>query len=217
MSEPVKAPRRYDSPVRAAQAATTRRQVLDAARTRFEADGYAATTVAAIAREAGVAAKTVYLAFGSKSGVLRSVWDLALKGDEADAPVAARPWYLEVLEEPDAERQLRINARNARAVKERIAPVLQVIRGGAPVDADVAELWELIQTDFHANQRVIVESIAAKGALAAALDVDAATDILWTLNHPDLWFLLVGRRGWTPDRFETWFADACCQQLLGSG
>jgi AcrR family transcriptional regulator len=217
MSEPVKPSRRYESPVRAAQAATTRRQVLDAARELFEADGYAATTVSAIAREAGVAAKTVYLSFGSKSGVLRGVWDLALKGDDADAPVAARPWYLEVLEEPDAERQLRINARNARAVKERIAPVLQVIRDGAPVDADVAELWELIQTDFHANQRVIVDSIAAKGALAAGLDVDAATDILWTLNHPDLWFLLVGRRGWTPDRFETWFADACCQQLLGSG
>ena len=217
MSEPVKPSRRYESPVRAAQAATTRRQVLDAARMLFEADGYAPTTVATIAREAGVAAKTVYLSFGSKSGVLRGVWDLALKGDEADAPVAARPWYLEVLEEPDAEQQLRINARNARAVKERIAPMLQVIRDGAPVDADVAELWELIQTDFHANQRVIVESIAAKGALAAGLDVDAATDILWTLNHPDLWFLLVGRRGWTPDRFETWFADACCQQLLGSG
>src|SRR5687768_14077081 len=102
MSEPVKTPRRYDSPVRAAQAATTRRQVLDAARARFEADGYTATTVAAIARAAGVAAKTVYLSFGSKSGVLRGVWDLALKGDEADAPVAERPWYLEVLEEPDA-------------------------------------------------------------------------------------------------------------------
>ena len=63
---------------------------------------------------------------------------------------------------------------------------------------------------------MIVESVAAKGALAAGLDVEEATDILWTLNHPDLWFLLVGRCGWTPDRFETWFADSCCQQLLGS-
>jgi AcrR family transcriptional regulator len=214
MSEAVKPTRTYRSPLRAAQAASTRAQVLDAARTLFAAQGYPATTVAAIAREAGVAAKTIYLAFGSKSGVLRALWDLVLKGDDSPAPVAERPWYLEVLEEPDPEQQLRRNARNARAVKERIAPVLQVIRDGAPVDADVAALWELIQTDFHANQRVIVESLAEKGALATGLDVDAATDILWTLNHPDLWFLLVGRCGWTPDHFETWFADTCCAQLL---
>jgi AcrR family transcriptional regulator len=215
MSRSVKAPRRYESPLRTAQAASTRRQVLDAARRLFEQQGYVATTVAAIAKEAGVAAKTVYLGFEAKSGVLRGVWDLVLKGDDTPAPVADRPWYREVLEEPDPERQLRRNARNSRTVKERIAPMLQVIRDGAPVDADVAALWELIQTDFHRNQRVMVESLATKGALAAGLDVDAATDILWTLNHPDVWFLLVDRCGWSPDRFEQWFADACCAQLLG--
>jgi hypothetical protein len=128
--------------------------------------------------------------------------------------VAERPWYLEVLEEPDPEQQLRLNARNACRVKRRIAPVLQVIRDGAPVDPDVAALWELINSDFHANQRVIVESVASKGALAGGLDVDRATDILWTLNHPDQWFLLVGRRGWTPEQFESWFADTCCALLL---
>ena len=41
-----------------------------------------------------------------------------------------------------------------------------------------------------------------------------ATDILWTLNHPDLWLLLVGERGWTPEQFEQWFADTACAQLL---
>ena len=214
MSRPVKATRSYQSPLRAAQAASTRTQVLDAARTLFAAQGYPATTVAALAREAGVAAKTVYLAFGSKSGVLRALWDLTLKGDDSPAPIAERPWYVEVLEEPDPEQQLRRNARNARTVKERIAPVLQVIRDGAPVDTEVAALWELIQTDFYANQRSIVESVDEKHALKPGLDVARAADILWTLNHPDLWLLLVGRRGWTPEQFEQWFADTACAQLL---
>ena len=152
-----------------------------------------------------------------RSFTVRALWDLTLKGDDSPSPVAERPWYVEVLEDPDPEQQLRRNARNARTVKERIAPVLQVIRDGAPVDTEVAALWELVQTDFHANQRVIVESLDAKHALAEGLDVDTATDILWTLNHPDLWFLLVGRCGWTPDRFEAWFADTCCAQLLPPG
>jgi hypothetical protein len=38
--------------------------------------------------------------------------------------------------------------------------------------------------------------------------------VLWTLNHPDVWLLLVGERGWTPEEFERWFADAACDQLL---
>jgi len=216
MSETVNPSRRYESAVRTEQAAATRRRVAAAARGLFEGQGYAATTVAAIAKEAGVASKTVFLAFGSKSGVLRAVWDIVLKGDDAPAPVADRPWYAEVLDEPDPREQLRRNARNAREVKERIAPVLEVIRNGAPVDADVAELWELINTDFHANQRVIVESLAKKKALKKGLGVPRATDILWTLNHPDTWFLLVGRCGWTPAQFEAWFTDTCCAQLLAS-
>jgi len=94
---------------------------------------------------------------------------------------------------------------------------LRVIRDAAPADPEIASLWELIQSDFYANQRTIVESIQEKRALAPGLDVDRATDLLWTLNHPDVWLLLVGARGWTPNQFETWFADTACTQLLGLG
>jgi hypothetical protein len=50
--------------------------------------------------------------------------------------------------------------------------------------------------------------------LRRGFDVTRAADILWTLNHPDLWHLLVGTRGWTPDAWERWFGDAACSQLL---
>src|SRR5215217_4210057 len=96
MAEPVKT-RPYNSPRRREQAAATRRQILDAAQRLFERQGYAATTMAAIAAEAGVATKTVYLAFETKSGVLRALWHLLLRGDDEDRPVADRAWYQEVL------------------------------------------------------------------------------------------------------------------------
>src|ERR1700760_1697331 len=119
MAEAVKGKRRYDSSRRREQAAATRLQILEAAQRLFERDGYAATTMAAIAREAGVASKTVYLAFETKSGVLRALWNLRLRGDLDPAAVGERDWYREVLDEPDRERRLRLNARNSRAVKER--------------------------------------------------------------------------------------------------
>ena len=138
MAEPVKPRRSYHSPRRQQQAAATRQAILEAAQRLFERRGYPATTMEQVAAEAGVALKTVYLAFTTKSGLLRALWDLRLKGDQAEAAVAERPWYREVVEEPDPERQLRGNARNARLVKERIAGVLKILRSAAPVDSSTA-------------------------------------------------------------------------------
>ena len=214
--DPVKPKRRYDSPRRREQAAATRQAILEAAQKLFEQHGYAATPMAAIAAEAGVALKTVYVVFETKSGVLRALWHLLLRGDEVDVPVGERDWYRAVLDEPDPARQLRLNARNSRVVKERAGRLLDVIRGAAPTEPDINDLWERLQRDFYDNQRVIVESIAAKQALRGDLDIDRATDILWTLNHPDLWQLLALQRGWTPAEYERWFADTACAQLLRS-
>jgi AcrR family transcriptional regulator len=214
MAEPVKPRRRYDSPRRREQAAATRGGILDAAQRLFEQQGYAATTMAAIAAEAGVALKTVYVAFETKSGVLRALWHLLLRGDQADVPVGERRWYREIIEEPDAERQLRLTARASRMVKQRAGALMRVIRTAS--EPDLEALWSRIQTDFYDNQRSIVEALDAKGALRPELDVTRAADILWTLNHPDLWQLLVGERGWTPEAYEQWFGDAACSQLLAS-
>jgi AcrR family transcriptional regulator len=214
MAEPVKEARRYDSPRRREQAAATRMEILQAAERLFERDGYAATSMSAIAAEAGVTRRTVYVAYESKSGILASLWHLRLRGDQADVPATEREWYREVVADPDPERTLRLNARNSRAVKERAGTLMRVIRDGAALDTDIAALWSVIQSDFHDAQRAIVASLQATGALRAELDVERATDLLWTLNHPDVWHLLVVQRGWTPEAYERWFGDAACAQLL---
>jgi AcrR family transcriptional regulator len=214
MAQRVKPKRRYDSPRRREQAAATRLEILDAAQRLFERDGYAAATMAAIAAEARVALKTVYVAFETKSGVLRALWNLRLRGGSDDTPIAQHAWYREVLDEPDPERQLRLNARNSRGGKSRIGSLFEVIRSAAPLDPDIDALWKRIGTEYHANQRAIVESLDSKGALKPELDVDHATDILWSLNHPTVWHLLVAERGWQPEQYEQWCADTACSQLL---
>jgi AcrR family transcriptional regulator len=216
VAEPVK-PRRYNSPRRVEQAAATRLEILRSAQRLFERQGYASTTMAAVAAEAGVALKTVYVAFETKSGLLRALWHLLLRGDEDEIAVADRPWYREALDEPDAVRQLLLVARNSRDVKSRIGAILEVIRAAASDDPEIRALWKRIEQDFRANQRVIVESLDEKHALADGLDVDRATDILWALNLSTLWQLLVGERGWTPDQYEQLIGELARAQLLAPG
>jgi AcrR family transcriptional regulator len=203
--------------LRREQAAGTRRRILDAAEELFERDGYAATSIAAIASAAGVSLKTVYLVFETKSGLLRAVWHLLLRGEQDEVPVGEQPWYREVLDEPDPERQLRLNARNSLIVKTRAGAILEVIRDAASSDPEIAVLWARIQSEFRENQRAIVQSIAEKGALATELDIAGATDILWALNHPSLYSLLVRERRWSAARYERWLADLFCAQLLSRG
>jgi AcrR family transcriptional regulator len=205
--------RSYNSPRRREQAAATRRGILDAAQRLFERDGYAATSMTAIATDAQVSGKTVYLAFDTKSALLRALWNLRLRGDEGDLPVGQRRWYREVLDEPDPARKLRLNARNSRNAKGRMGKLLKVIRNAAPTDEQIAVLWSRIQSDYYDNQRAVVKSMRA--GLADGMTVRRATDILWSLNHPDLWLLLVDQRGWSPERYENWCADTACAQLLG--
>ena len=205
--------RPYDSPRRREQAAATRQAVVAAARQLFEHDGYPATSIAAVAKAARVTPRTVYLGFETKAGLLRAVWNAALRGDLDSPPVAEQRWFLDVLEEPDPERTLRLNARNSRRFKERSTSLLQVIRDTAPLEPGIAELWDRIQTEYHANQLAVVRSLAP-GALKRGLDAHRAADIIWTLNHPNTWIQLSVLRGWTPTRYERWVGDTSCEQLL---
>jgi AcrR family transcriptional regulator len=216
MAEPVKSRRGYNSPRRREQAAATRRDILEAAQRLFEQHGYAATAMTAIASEADISLKTVYLAFETKIGLLRALWNTRLRGDEEDIPVGERQWFQAVLEEQDPECQLRLNVRNAKEVRARIGPLLEVIRNAAAQDPEIDALWSRIQSEFYDNQRSVVEALHEKQALRPELDVPRATDMLWTLNHPNVYRLLVTDRGWTPDDHEEWLADLLCSSLLRS-
>jgi AcrR family transcriptional regulator len=209
--------RAYNSPRRREQAAATRAQILASAQRLFERDGYAATSMAAVAADAGVSLKTVYVVFETKSGLLRAIWHHVLRGDGDGVPVGDQPWFRRVLDEPDPRTQLRLNAENSRVVKERAGPIMAVIQAAAPGDAEIGALWQRIQTEFHANQREVVESLHGKRALRNGLEVDTAADILWTLNHPGVYRSLVGDRGWTPERYERWLTDVLSSQLLREG
>jgi AcrR family transcriptional regulator len=74
--------RRYDSTGRQVQARRSREAILDAAQMLFLDAGYAATTIAAIAAEAGVSVETIYKAFGGRPGLVRAIYQRGLEGRE---------------------------------------------------------------------------------------------------------------------------------------
>jgi AcrR family transcriptional regulator len=206
--------RRYHSPRRQEQAEATRKAILDAGERLFIRDGYVATSMAAIAKEAGVALKTVYLGFETKSGLLRALWHRNLRGGREDIPVGQQEWFLEVLEEPDPAKALRLNARNSRRVKVRIAPLGEVILTAAPADPEIDSLSKRIWSQFYDNQHEVVKALHRRKALKKGLSVDRAADILWTLNHPRTYLLFLEDRGWTPEEYEQWLGEITIAELL---
>ena len=213
MAERVKRTRRYESPRRREQAEATRREILDAAERLFQRDGYAVTTMAAIAQEARVSLRTVYVAFETKAGVLRALWNQRLRSDQPGVPMTEHPEVLAALDEADPERSLRMNARNSRLGKERIGLLAVLIRTAAPIDPDIAELRDRIDHEYRELQRRLVERLHRRRALKKGLGVDRATDVLWVINHPDTWRLYMDR-GWTGDEYERWAGDAAVRELL---
>src|ERR1700753_981537 len=81
----------YQSPLRAEQAAATRRLVLDAATRLFIERGCAATSIDLIAERAGVGRSTVFAAAGGKPWLLKTAYDRAVVGDDAPVPLLQRP------------------------------------------------------------------------------------------------------------------------------
>src|SRR5688500_2532167 len=107
MSQPVKR-RSYSSPVRDEQAAQTRVRILEAAAACFEANGYARTTVKAIANRASVAVDTVYTTIGTKGRVLTALIDLRLTDSANVTNVLELPEAAAIKDEVDQRRQISL-------------------------------------------------------------------------------------------------------------
>lgn len=204
--------RSYRSERRAAQAAETRGLITTSARELFLERGYVATTVADIARRAKVSEPTVYLTFHTKRDLLSQVIDAALTGDDAEIPVLARGWVLEVQREHDQHRQVRLIARNARRILARAGPLHRVIREAAATDPEIAALHEKHHRERLIGQTEFVRWLGANGTLTH--DTERSGEILWALASPELHDLLTRTLGWSDDAYEHWLAEALEAQLL---
>jgi AcrR family transcriptional regulator len=215
MLESVKAPRRYDSRRRRQQADRTRQDIIEAGRRLLLDEGYAGTTIGAIAEAAGASPETIYKSFGGKPGIVRAIWVQSLEG-AGPIPAEERSDAIRATEH-DPRALIRAWGAFVAEVAPRVAPIVLLIRAAASSDHRMAEL--LTEVDDQRLQRMTAgaRTLFERGDLRSDVALDDARDILWTYTAPELYELLVIRRGWSAKRFGTFAAEQMIAALLPAG
>ena len=204
--------RRYDATKRKQAAAGNRRAILDAALELFSTRGYSGTSMAAIAARADVALDTVYASAGRKPELARLLIETAISGTTQAVPADDRDYVQAIRAAPDAGTKIEIYASAMRAIAGRLAPVLAILQQAAPAAPELTALWREISERRAANMRRFAADLAASASLRTELD--QAADIIWATGAPELYQLLVGQRGWTPEQYERFLADTWRRVLL---
>ncbi len=123
-------------PKRSAHAARTRAAILAAATELFGVNGYAGTTMKAIAVQAGVSVESVYLV-GSKSSLLAAAMTVAFTGQEGDQPLTANPAYAAVFALEDADAALDRYVDLVSASIARSDGLWRTARAAADVEIEI--------------------------------------------------------------------------------
>ena len=199
------------SPLRREQAALTRARIVEGAAAVFEARSYEGARIEDIASEAGVAVPTVYKVFANKRNLLKASVEAAITEGEA-GEVERLAWFREQLEEPTAEGQLRLIARNARRMYDRAGQLLEVVRAAAASDSDIEALWRAINDERLGRARTSAERLAGKAKLRTTVGEAALT--LWALSVPELYVLQIHAGGLKADDYERWLGDLLVAALL---
>jgi AcrR family transcriptional regulator len=214
MSRSVKPQRTYDSSRRQEQAQQNRRTILEVAHRRFVSDGYAATTMGAVAAGADVSVETIYKAFRNKPGLVKAVLDVSVVGDDEPIPMLQREFVQRNTAEPDPRIKLQMYGEHLTEIGPRSFPLQLVVRDAAVSDAGAAEVWAQMQAERLTGMTAFATHLADGGHLRGGLAVEDARDILWLHNSVDVWDLLVNQRGWSEERWGTWIGAQLIAALL---
>jgi AcrR family transcriptional regulator len=200
--------RPYHSQVRQRQAEETRRRILVAARELFERQGYAVTTLEAIAHLAEVSPKTIEAVFGSKHALLAEV----INPEAVNVP--AQHLIDELRATQDPSQMLILVARITRQSYEPVVSAMELLRTASVVAPELAGLSQQIELRRRHRQARLGAALHEHGALRGDLSLEEATDVLWALTSYDVYRKLVVVQHWTPERYEIWLAQLLIDQLL---
>jgi AcrR family transcriptional regulator len=194
-----------------AERSATRRRVVEAARELFLSRGYVATTMADIAREAGVALQSVYTAGQSKADLLHLITDLAVAGDDQEVMLVDRPEFAAVAAESDPERQVQMLASLIATTMERLAPVWIAYREAAAVDAKAA-------SNLVAAHRRRRETFGTMISMVPDQRLrrphERSADTMWAIGSIDVFLLLRTVLEWDATQYAEWLSDTLVDQLV---
>ena len=214
MTDSAKPARRYRSVVRAEQASTTRRRVIDAATRLFLDGGFAATTLSRVAEAANVSAETIYATFGSKRALLEAVIDATIMGPDLPVPLEQQTAWHAIARHPTARERLRAYVAFSCGVLARTSAIHSVIRGAADSEPfAVALRHRLLRERLASNANRL--RLYLGDALRPGLTFDQAAERYCALSSPELHHLLTVELGWSLQDHADWLATLVEQELLG--
>jgi AcrR family transcriptional regulator len=214
-SEVKTARRRYNSPLRADQAEQTRRRILESALRLFAEGGYAGTTIAAVANDAGVSPETIYLSLGGKRGLLEGAIEMAITGAETRT-AEGDAWWAKVAGLPTAPERLEKLVEYSCRILARTRPIHAVIRGAADKEPFAATLGRQLLHDRLTAQTERTRKYLGDD-LKAGLSVDEAGQRYCVLASPELYYLLTVELGWTAEEHRGWLTELLKTELLAPG
>jgi len=208
----VKSKRRYNSTGRREQARRSREAILDVAERQFLAKGYGATTLAAIAAEAGVSVETIYKAFDGKSGLVRALYEKGLTG-RGPVPAYQRSDEMRA-NETDPQAIMVGWGLLTTEVAAAVTPIRLLMRSSAATDPEMSALLNDSDHERLSRMQHHARFLAERNYLRDGVTVAEATDILWTCSSVEIYDLLVLQRGWSQPRFARFIADFMIASLL---
>jgi AcrR family transcriptional regulator len=211
MNQPTK---RYTSQIRDEQARRTRRAIVAAAHDLFLAQGYAATTIDAIAQAARVSRRTVFNSVGGKAALLKLAVDWAIVGDDEPIPLADRSAVKAIQAEPDPRKALALWAQMVTEIAVRVAPISEVLTAAADADPDAAQLLADADRERMAGATAFTRYLASRNGLAPGITPQHAADVCWVHMDPHLYRRLVTQRGWTTSDYTQWLSTSLAATLL---
>ena len=206
--------RPYQSDLRAGQARTTRRAIVEAGGALFVDRGYAGTTVDAIAERAGVSRKTVFTSVGGKVGLLKLAIDWALTGDDEPVALDDRPVVRDLAQETDPHTAVAKWARMVTGIAARLALLHPVLTAAADVDEQAAELNAVSERNRLGGAMSFVEQLRSLDALRSDLSIERAAAMASLLMDPLGYRRLVLGDGWTEEEYAQWVTRLTSASLL---
>jgi AcrR family transcriptional regulator len=211
-SSTVKKVRAYDATGRRERARQTQQRIVRIAEEHFLAGGYATTSVAAIARAAGVSVDTIYKSFGGKPGLIRAIFQRALEG-EGPVPAEQRSDRLQA-EEADPRQIIAGWGQFVAELAPRWTPIALLIRTAAATDPELRELLDELDAGRLRRMTDNARRLHEAGHLRPGVTTTHAADVLWTYSSHELYELLVLRRQMPLRRYAQFVADAMSAALL---
>jgi AcrR family transcriptional regulator len=196
------------------RSALTEQRIVSAAGELFVGDGYAATTMAAIAARAGVAVQSLYLRFGGKLQILGAALDAAIVGDTVPVPLLERDWFARLRELADGPSAVRLFLAEMETLMSRTYALYEVVlRAGD----EARGLLAANKAQRREGLQAVAGVLAEKRGFAPHLDAARAADVLYGLVSEEHYGLLVAERGWTPSAWRDWVSGVVIAAFYPAG